>query len=173
MRDTIIETITVESATVTAGRDGDRWKIMAQVPSLKSRYPIGPLWKDVVPGEMIKQGDVVTVELQRGNQKSNTTGQHEYDFFWELDQWGTDKAPTPTPAASAPAPTASGGSGYEDRGRQIAWNSAVNNAVHLYGPFHGDGPVEESWRIITEYAGRLYDIIIAGPPDDPAWRRLG
>lgn len=154
MRDTIIEDITIESATVTQGRDGDQWKITAQVPSLRSKYPVGPLWKQVKANELLKKGDRSRVRLTRGTQKSNTSGDHEYDYFWELAEWNVQADLTPAQPASID--------------QRIAWNSAINNAVALLAPSYdrNDSPQVLQGDILS-LAHIIYGVITGGPQEMP------
>ncbi len=52
---------------------------------------------------------------------------------------------------------------HNDRDRRITWNSAVNNAVHLFASgrvFEGSA---DDWMIIGDWAEVLYELIIDGP----------
>lgn len=155
VRDYITEDIEVTEASVVQGRDGDRWQIKGQIKSL-SQYPSGPFFMDY-KGEVIRKGDHRRVQLARGNLKQGKTGDKDWDYFWELVEWDTDEAPQ----------SISQGKVVEtpDLDRRIAWNSAVNNAVHLHGASPPDGV---QWGVIREWANILYDIITAGPPQNHA-----
>ena len=50
---------------------------------------------------------------------------------------------------------------------RIAWNSAINNAIHTMGDmdFHADGLAEENIREIKARANQIYKLINQGPHD--------
>ena len=170
VRDYLTEEVTIESASIEDSRDGDRWKMMVQIPSMRSNYPTGPIWKKVEDGERIKTGDKVVCKLVRG--KLKTPGAYEdadFGYYWELSEWATSDAPTVSTASngtSNAAPTPQSGDTLAQR---IAWNSAINNAVTLFS--HSEIR-KDDWLDVLDYekikhiAGRVYNMILAGPPQD-------
>lgn len=164
LRDEILERVTVESATITAGRDGDQWKIMLKVPSLHSQYPTGPCWFAVIPGQpLIKQEDSVVVRLRRGRLKKDKNQNdcdpaYEYNYWWELTEWDSQAEPA---AAPAPEPRTWLDDSPE-RDRRIAWQGAVHDAARVLS---GTAiPLARLEVAIRRRAEIFYRIIIAGPP---------
>lgn len=177
MRSIIVDNIEVTEASITEDRSGgDIWEIRGNVPSIGSQYPTGPL-RMPAKNLLVKKGQVVRVKLLRGKPKRGKEGsEHEWDQWWEIapNGWGTTEeepgpaeqssaargnGSTPRGNGAAPSPRPSG-----ERDTQIAWNSAVNNAVHLHGPGEPD------WPVIRTHAQVLYGIITNGLDrgmDDP------
>lgn len=178
VRDYITEDITIDSAS----KQTDRWKIYANIPSMGSQHPIGPIWKDILEGEDFRGGDRLRVSLVRGKvKKAGSYEEKEYGYFWEIapDGWDTTAAPTLAPAASSGGyKTAAEMSDQEiydtanSLQTRIAWNSAVNNAVHLHGPVNEEIQ-HPNLTFIQETARDIYYFINAGPPASepaPEWR---
>lgn len=103
---TTAETRTV-TLTVTRVDDDDskvqdgvmQWKTYADVPEFNSKYATGPLW---VTGDRPTKGQTLKAKLKKENQKRDTDGSHDYDFFWGVAEWGVAATTT-----TAPAPTTS------------------------------------------------------------------
>lgn len=175
MRSVIVENVTVVEASLAEDRGGrDIWEIRAEVPSLRSQYPIGPL-RIPAGNTMIKKGQQSRVKLIRGNPKrGKENSDREFDYWWEVapNGWDTteevggvdDGAPSYYGMASAPSP----GPGH-DRDHQIAWNSAINNACHLLGASMGDWQIvdERSYALIDQMAWRIFNKIVNGPQNPP------
>ena len=72
---------------------------------------------------------------------------------------------TPAPVASNTGGPPSNTGGTPDNSlsidKRIAWNSSVNNAVHLHGPVGEDGWNRDA---ILSWAEGIYAIITTGPP---------
>ena len=167
LRDYITEMVTIQEAS----EDGKRWTIKVDVPSMRSKYPIGPLWKDYVDGERIHKGDQVNVKIVRGKlKKAGSYEDADFGYFWELAEWDTD-APPQSVANGQVVKTLES---QDDRDTRIAWNSSINNAVHLVGTDNRvlDDPELLRYEIVLR-ATIIYDLITAGPPQaepPPDWQ---
>ena len=111
-------------------------------------------------------GDVHMLEGQRIMAQARPSGEWEGRSKYNLVAIKTDintgiapatptPAPAPTPAPQVAAPT----TGWTDSTRlQIAWNSAINNAVNTI-PYD-----QQDWRVsVDETAQLLYALILRGP----------
>jgi len=164
MRDIIVDNAIVTEASLTEDRGGrDIWEIRMEVPSIGSQYPTGPC-RMPANNIMVKKGQQVRVKLIRGKPKRDKAGSTaEWDYWWEIapNGWNTTED-EPALEALGDAPRSNGATRNappsDDRNAQIAWNSAVNNSVYLYGPGDPD------WEIIVPVAVSIYQLIIDGPP---------
>jgi len=97
-------TINVLSCASVQGRRGPQWDVSADVPIL-SQYPTHfYLDQDEYPaGIQLGQYQVV---ISRGNLRRGKDGTHDWDYYWNIQDWAADPAQA-TPAQSqqpAPAP---------------------------------------------------------------------
>ena len=190
VRDYLIEEVTIVSASIVDSRDGDRWKMMVQIPSMRSNYPTGPIWKKVEDGERIKAGDKVVCKLVRG--KLKTPGAYEdldFGYYWELSEWATSDAPTVSTASRS---TSNGGGGSDQveyrRSKELMnWIEAlkitalcdpiVKNMLNTSPSEYECAISGESAAIDTDFnriisprfrllAEHFYMMIDAGPPQD-------
>lgn len=99
--------------------------------------------------------------LERGSLKQGKDGSKEYDYFWNLATIGPAQDAPATATESTHSPQTPRG----DVDTRIAWNSAINNAVHCMGM---DGDLvenREQWLAgVRTLAGEIYAMITAGPP---------
>jgi len=101
--------------------------------------------------------------------KQEETGQEYYDgsidWMWQWDVIQIlDHEPTPLPTPTFS--TNGGGSGRGDLDQRIAWNSSINNSVHLHGPCAPGQAPGFAW--IHTNAKEIYNMIVAGPPQEEA-----
>jgi hypothetical protein len=169
LRDRITEEITIKSASL----EGDRWKITADIPSMHSQHDIGPIWKPYEEGEQMPTKTRVRVTLARGKlKKIGSYEDRDYGHYWELvpGGWNTTAELTPLPTAPTFSTNGGGGSSRPDwevqKDLRIAWNSSINNSVHLHGPCApGEAP---GYAWIHTNAKEIYNMIVAGPPQEGA-----
>ena len=177
LRDTITEYVEIVEAQEQ--KDG-QWRLKFNVPSMYSKFPTGPCWKPVKDGEKIFPGTWVNVVLVRGSRQNNEYGDIDWGYFFELAKFDEEvvstNGPTPLPQSEPKASTPI--LREEPRAKdvsldlRIAWNSAVNNAVHLHGPNADLGYIGAStygidFKAILMYACTIYDMIVAGVPERP------
>ena len=115
------------------------WSITFDWKMPDSQYDFvlgGNKWEDV---EQFKVNDVPDVVIQQGSLKRGKEGNKTYDYYWNLVSIARGSGvPTPTPVASSGGHYGSeqvvDGKIQLSLDNRIAWNSAVNNAVHTLGP---------------------------------------
>jgi hypothetical protein len=156
------------------------WSITFDWKMPDSQYEFvlgGNKWDDI---QGFAVNDVPDIIVNRGSQKGGD-GAKSYDFWWNLGSIteGTGQPtqpPTATPGIMGTngwnltnaAPTPQSG---DTLGQRIAWNSSINNAVTLFS--HSEIR-KDDWLDVLDYekikhiAGRVYNMIIAGPPQEEA-----
>ena len=142
----------------------------------------GEVWVEVMAAEIKPQ----SAKYQADTGETHFRGDRDWHWKWvaikTLDHEPAPYLPTPTFSTNATSTTtAVGNSGQTDwgaqRSQQIAWNSAINNAVTLFS--HSEIR-KDDWLDVLDYekikhiAGRVYNLIIGGPPQteaeiEPVW----
>lgn len=153
-------------------RSGDGWTLTFDWKMPGSKFDLvlyGQDWEQVSAWDI---NTVPDVSIQRGNLKNGKSGQYNTDYFWNLagiNQGNGQRTAPPATDRPQQAPT-NGAQPRGDLDTRIAWNSAVNNAVHLYRS--QDADTVEPWETIKHWAVEIYTIITAGPPGEepPQWR---
>jgi hypothetical protein len=191
VRDYLTEEVTIESASIEDSRDGDRWKMMVQIPSMRSNYPTGPIWKKVEDGERIKAGDTVVCKLVRGKlKKPGAYEDADFGYYWELSEWATSDAPTVSTASRSTSNNGGGGSDQVEYRRSkelMNWIEAlkitalcdpvVKNMLNTSPSEYECAISGESAAIDTDFnriisprfrllAEHFYMMIVDGPPKD-------
>ena len=164
---------------------GTGWAMTLDWKLPGSRFELvlyGQDW-DEVHGRDI--GDRVYCDIAKGGLKEGKNGKYASDYFWNLNvidaQRTSVKAapaqePTPEPETETrpawqnPPPQYARNEVQESIQTRIAWNSAVNNAIHLLQPLYTVGDTEPVNFAIAlhETAVMVYQLIIAGPPQGDA-----
>ena len=184
---------TVITAIETVDRDGqlrDRPVLCtAVIPKHSKMYGLR-LSVEAAQIQNYKAGDQVTITIQRGKERKSPP-QYPSDWFWNLSEIvkGHAQAPAappvantdPWPGSLADLKTAAAlsnetqpwenpptqyrrDSGQDALQTRIAWNSAVNNAVHGLSAKYLSSDLPFQYDAIVEQATMIYDIITAGPP---------
>lgn len=157
--------ITVREVASTVGRDDTpQWKLTCEVPY--SQYP-GIFWVDkaAFPDIGAETAGPFDARLTVGALQDGKNPEQIYNYRLYLD----DIQPAGTLVQQAPperqqtrqvSRTEAQDSGMSIDER-IAWNSAVNNAVHLHGPVISGTDVK--WENIYAWAHAIYGMIRQGP----------
>ena len=180
--------INVVSCASVQGNRGPQWDVSADVPSL-SQYPTHfYLNQDEYP-EGIQLGQYQVI-INRGNLRRGKDGTHDYDYYWNIQDWAADPAqatPAQTqqpqaPAAPRPAPQPAGGTAPQPTGpilptqqdatrnsieRQVVFKAAVDLAI---GTDIVDKDADDICALVERFANDLWGTlqnIGSARPDAP------
>src|SRR3990167_4620203 len=123
-------------------RNNDGWTLTVDWKLPGSKFELvlyGQDWDDI---EGWNVGDCPLISINRGNLKDGKEGKYTSDYFWDLADISAGESRTEPQKVIRTQGAASPSNSDRDQGdinQRIAWNSAVNNAVHLHGPVPGDG----------------------------------
>ena len=177
---------TVITAIETVDRDGhlrDRPVLCtAVIPKHSKNYGLR-LSVDVDRLKGYKPGDQVTITVERGKERKSPP-QYPSDWYWNL--WSINHGHTVeasgrpaepeqeeinAPPWANPPPEYAQPTGQDALQSRIAWNSAVNNAVHALASnpeglriFAHERGLSQFLAHVMTIADGLYPIIMGGPP---------